>query len=89
MDPTNRTLSRVVGAITGSVGANVTEEQLLGAARLDDVVPLDSLGLLEFAKGLEDEFAIRFEPERMTRDFFIDLPGLLAYLEEHAATPRQ
>jgi acyl carrier protein len=85
--PPEPTLSRIADVIARSTGANVTPEQLGAQTRLDDLVPLDSLALLEFATELEKEFAVRFEPEQMTHEFFVDLGGLLGFLRAAEPTP--
>ena len=63
------------------------QAELQAAANLDEIVPLDSIALLEFAVGLEEEFSIRLEPEQMERAFLMDLAGLVAYFD--AVTARQ
>jgi acyl carrier protein len=80
------TLSRVTRVIVERLGANVTEAELRGVARLDDIVPLDSIGLLEFTVGLEQEFAIRFEQDSLERSFLLDVAGLVKYLDARAGS---
>jgi len=79
------TLSRIARVIATELGANVTEADLRGVTALDQVVSMDSIGLLEFALGLEREFAIRLEPRCMDHKFLLDLPRLVDYLDGDAA----
>jgi acyl carrier protein len=76
---------RLARVIAEALGANVSPAELQQAARLDELVALDSVALLEFAVGIEHEFSIRIETGRFTRDFMIDLPALVVYLEQHQA----
>jgi acyl carrier protein len=85
MTCSSQTLARVTRVIVERLGANVTEAELQGAASLDEVIPLDSIALLEFAVGLEEEFAIRFEPEQMERSFLMDLAGLVQFFDARDA----
>jgi acyl carrier protein len=86
MTGSHQTLSRVTRVIVERLGANVTEADLSGVTRLDEVVPLDSIALLEFTVGLEQEFAIRFEQDRLDRSFLVDLAGLVKYLDARAGS---
>ncbi len=74
-------LSRIVRVVVRDLKANITEADLQGATSLDEVVPMDSISLLEFAMGLEREFAIELDSEHMERDFLLNLPRLVKYLE--------
>jgi acyl carrier protein len=86
MTPSNEIRSRIVRVIVSELGANLTEQDLQGATRLDEVVAMDSLGLLKFALGLEREFGISFERESFDREFLLNLTGLAAYLEQRSRT---
>jgi acyl carrier protein len=88
MESPQTTLTRLERVIAEALGANVSPDELRRAARLDDLVAVDSVALLEFALGIEHEFSIRLEAGRFTRDFITDLPALVAYLEQrHEARP--
>jgi acyl carrier protein len=84
MTSSNEIRSRVIRVIVKELGANLTERDLEGVARLDEVIAMDSLGLLKFALGLEDEFGISLEREVFDREFFLDVARLTAYLEPRA-----
>ena len=43
---------------------------------------MDSLALLEFVAGLEDEFQFRIEPDRFNIEFLRDLQALSEYVAE-------
>jgi acyl carrier protein len=51
--------------------------------RLDDLLGVDSITLIEATLGLEKEFAIRFEPEEIERDVLCDLSRLTACILGH------
>lgn len=78
---------RVLRVLNECLGANVTEEELRGATRLDRILALDSIAVLEFALALEAEFGIQFADERMKREFFIDIVGLTKFLDEQPHRP--
>jgi len=80
------TLSRIVRVIVDELGANVTEQDLRDATRLDEVIALDSISLLKFALGLEREFGISLELESFDRGFLLDVTRLAVYLEHRART---
>jgi len=73
---------RLERVINRALGAEVSSVELQQAARLDDLVALDSVALLEFTIGVEREFSIRIENDRLNRDFMTDLPALVAYLSQ-------
>lgn len=81
MSTAEPTLDRVQRVVNMSLGANLGAGDLAGARRIDDVVPIDSLGLLELVVGLEIEFGTRFDSAAMGRDFFLDLQRLVPYLD--------
>jgi acyl carrier protein len=70
--------------LNATVGADVTEDDVRDARRLDEVVAIDSLALLEFVVGLEAEFGRKFDASRLGREFFLDLNQLSAYLNRVA-----
>jgi acyl carrier protein len=83
------TLARVSRVIADALGANVTEEELRQVSRLDEIIAVDSIALLELVVGLEREFAIRLDPSSMKRDFVLDIAGLTNYLETRTGTGPQ
>ena len=85
MDSSQTAWTHLERVIARALGAEVTCTELQQAARLDDLVALDSVALLEFAIGVEREFSIRFENERLNRDFLTNLPELIAYLSQRQA----
>lgn len=82
MDSSQDVWARLERAIARALGAELTCAELQQARRLDELVALDSVALLEFAMGVEREFSIRFENERLNRDFLTNLPALVAYLSQ-------
>jgi acyl carrier protein len=86
MTCSSQTLSRVTRVIVERLGANVTEPELDGVISLDEVLALDSIALLEFTVGLEQEFSIRFEQDHLDRAFLVDVAGLVKYLDARAGS---
>jgi acyl carrier protein len=84
MTISNEILSRLIRVAGNELGANLTERDLLDARRLDEVLALDSIGLLKFALGLEHEFGITLEGETLDKEFLLDVGRLTAYLERCA-----
>ena len=78
----NDVYSRLQVVLANTLGANVAVEELRATARLEDLVALDSVALLEFAVGVEREFNTKIEATRFTREFLTDLPGLATYLND-------
>lgn len=89
MQTASDTRSRIARLITTTVGANLTAEDLENAERLDDLVAFDSIALLEFVVGLEQEFSIQFDQDQFTRDFVLDLPALVQRIEKLREGPRE
>jgi acyl carrier protein len=88
MTASNEILSRLVRVAESELGANLTVQDLTDATRLDEVLAIDSMGLLKFALGVEHEFGITFEREAFDQKLFMDLKGLTAYLDQRAADSR-
>jgi acyl carrier protein len=84
MTVSNEIVSRLVRVAHTELGANLTEQDLAGATRLDEVLAIDSMGLLKFALGVEHEFGITFEREAFDQRLFMDVKGLTAWLEQRA-----
>jgi len=79
------TRERLQSVIARVLGVHLTSEEMAHTAHLDEVVPLDSVALLELAVGVEKEFGIRFEKDCFKREFLNDLPGLLGYLDQRGS----
>jgi acyl carrier protein len=88
MTDSNEILSRLVRVAGSELGANLTEEDLRDATRLDEVLALDSIALLRFALGVEHEFGITLDRETLDPEFFLDVARLRAYLEQAAVPSR-
>jgi acyl carrier protein len=54
---------------------------------LDEVIGMDSMAVLEFVAGLEQEFGVRFPPADLELDLFRSRPRLVAYLERFPGPP--
>ncbi len=75
---------RIARVAAQALGANLTASDLEGVTRLDEVLAFESLTVLEFVAGLEAEFAVEIELERFWRDYIMNLPALVEYLEQQA-----
>jgi acyl carrier protein len=84
MTVSNEILARLVRVAGTELGANLTEQDLAGATRLDEVLAIDSMALLKFALGVEHEFGITFDREAFDQKHFMDVKRLTAYLEQRA-----
>ena len=81
MTSSNQIRSRVARVVGRELRANLTEHDLGSVMRLDELIAVDSIGLVKFALGLEDEFGISLANESFDRDFLLDVARLTAYLE--------
>ncbi len=88
MAASTQTTSRILRVLNDGLGANVTDEDLRGVSRLDDILPLDSIAVLEFAIALESEFGIQFAGEQMKREFFNDFASLTKFLDAPPNPPQ-
>jgi acyl carrier protein len=71
---------RIAKVLEEVVGANVTEADLAAVARLDEIVPFDSLTAVQLVAGLEQEFGVRFAPDQLSVQFLGDARGLEDFL---------
>lgn len=85
-DITSRIRRVFVNALSLNLGT--VDESMLGSD-LGLISGLDSLAILEFVAGLEEEFNIQIETERLNRKFLADLETLVAYLAERLQTGHQ
>ena len=74
------TRRRLRDVINRSLRANVSEELFARAQRLDELVTVDSLTILEFAMALETEFGIDLTSVNPGRELLMDLNRLEARL---------
>jgi acyl carrier protein len=75
------TFARILRVVNGKVGANLTEDELRHARRVDEVVPIDSLALLELVVGIEAEFGVTFDSDSLSREHLLDINQLIASLD--------
>jgi acyl carrier protein len=83
------TTDRIRTVFVKSLHLNLSEGDLEYEQRLDEMVGLDSLAVIEFVTALEKEFGITIEPELLQLDFVKDLPQLGAYVEDRMARVRR
>ncbi len=76
------TIDRIRRVFVESLQLNVRAEDLPYEQKLDEVVGLDSLAILEFVTSVEKEFGVTIEPEWLRIDFLRDLPQLAAYIQD-------
>ena len=74
------TRRRLRAVINRSLRANISEEVFARAQRLDELVTVDSLTLLEFAMAVETEFGIDLTSVNPGRESLMDLNRLEARL---------
>ena len=75
-----KTIKRLVKVMNQALGTNLAEGELSGVRRLDELVGFDSMTLLQWVAGLEEEFQVAFPPEQLRLEFLVDLGGLAKYL---------
>jgi acyl carrier protein len=83
------TTDRIRRVFVRSLHLNLSEGDLHYEQKLDEVVGLDSLAVIEFVTALEKEFGITMEPELLRLDLVRDLPQLAAYVEDRVALVRR
>ena len=79
------TSDRIKRVLVKSLNLNLSEADLEYGQRLDELVGLDSLAVIEFVTALEKEFGIVMEPEMLRLELVSDLPKLAAYVEDRLA----
>jgi acyl carrier protein len=72
--------SRIRKVLIDALSLNLEEEDLRYSKKLDELVGLDSLAVLEFVAALEKEFGITIEPEQLELEVLRDLERLAAYI---------
>lgn len=78
----NEIRARIRRVFIESLHLNMREDELAYERKLDEVVGLDSIAVLEFVAALEKEFNISLEPKMLTIDVVRDLKQLAAYVSE-------
>jgi acyl carrier protein len=81
MSSTRRRLREVINR---SLRANISEEVFASAQRLDELVIVDSLTIIEFAMAIEAEFGIDLTSTNPGRELLMDLNRLEARLRDAA-----
>lgn len=79
LDPTG-IAARIRRVLIDSLSLDLRDEEVAYAERLDEVVGLDSLTVLEFVAALEKEFAIVLDPEHLELEKLKDLAALTSYI---------
>lgn len=72
--------SRIRKVLIDALSLNLKEEDLRYSKKLDELVGLDSLAVLEFVTALEKEFGITIEPEQLELEVLRDSERLAAYI---------
>ena len=78
LSSTRRRLRHVINT---ALRANVSEEAFASARRLDELVSVDSLTIIEFAMAIETEFGIDLTSTNPGRELFMDLNRLEVRLQ--------
>ena len=78
---------RIHKVLIQSLSLELREEDLGYSDKLDDLVALDSMAILEFVVGLEKEFGITIEPEQLELAILKDLPKLAGYIAGRIVRP--
>ena len=73
---------RVRRVFIRSLELNLDPEEMSTPGDLSSVAGLDLLAILEFVVGLEEEFSIPIEPDRLNIEFLSDLEALTEYFAE-------
>ena len=86
----NNIISRILRVFEEALSLNLglIDESVQGSD-LSLIVGLDSLAILEFVAGLEEEFNMEIEMERLNTEFLGDLEALVAYFAERLGTGHQ
>jgi len=85
----NALADRVRRVFVRSLSLDLDPEALPPSPDLTSLAGFDSLAILEFVAGLEKEFGIEIENERLTMDFLGNLDALVGYLAERLGSPRR
>ncbi len=80
-------VARVRRVLIDSLSLTIEEDDFPYSESLDQVIGLDSLAVLEFTAGLEKEFGIRIEDEKLELSLLRDLPALADYIRSVSSAP--
>ena len=73
-------LARILKVANNALAANLTEGDLSGIKRLDELIGFDSMTLLLWVTAIEEEFQLMIPPEQLQLDFLVDLQALSDFL---------
>jgi acyl carrier protein len=73
---------RICLVFVSSLDLNLYPDDPSFPADLSSVAGMDSLAVLEFVAGLEDEFKLQIDPDMFSIEFFSDLHALSGYIAE-------
>ena len=76
---------RILQVLESTLSVNLTLEEFRSTKRLNSLMGMDSMAILEFVAGLENEFQFIFPPERLESDLLTDIPELVSYISDHLA----
>ncbi len=77
---------RIRRVFVRSLALNLDEEDLPKVRDLGSVAGLDSLAMLSFVAGLEEEFATEIEADRLNIGFLGDLEALVDYFAQRTGS---
>jgi acyl carrier protein len=80
-----QTMDRILRVFIDSLHLNLRAEEFSYDDKLDHIVGLDSVAVIEFVAALEKEFGITFEPEMLRIALVRDLPPLAAYIDQRVS----
>jgi acyl carrier protein len=78
-----RIADRIRAVFVRSLALDIDPAELSPYRDLNSLAGLDSLAMLEFVTGLEQEFDVEIEPECLTTSFLGDLDALVDYFAAH------
>ncbi len=78
LEETRHTIRKV---FIESLHLNMLEAELPYEQKLDEVVGLDSIAIIEFVAAVEKQFGVTLEPEVLNLEFVRDLPALAAHVD--------
>jgi acyl carrier protein len=73
-------MARLLKLANDTLAANLTEKDLSGIKRLDEVIGFDSMALLEWVAAIESEFQVMIPVERLKLNFLVDLQAVADFL---------
>jgi acyl carrier protein len=84
MSPREQTIERIRSVLIRALSVEIDEDALREVDRLDRVIAMDSIAALEFVVGLESEFGVTLDSDRLDLEFLGDVQRLAAYLEKRS-----